>query len=246
MAAALQVNERVFVPTSLLEKDVQSPSAFYETRVLELEDRSAKVDVGGGDTEWVAVTKCQRNIGIVIIAIGDFETEATLIDPLSKSILQFCRLLFSDDYVRFHKVRSVSELKYIWLTGHAAYSHVVMIGHGNGASLKFAVDSWVSAHDLDDALNVENVDPKSFVNLSCQLGKADYGKPFSNFAACGSFIAPFHSVHGAIASQFVQSFLIYNFIHGESVKVAFRHARQGVAGAASFRMWRKGGMITDS
>lgn len=246
MATGLEVGEDVFVPISVLEKQVQSPSAFYRARILELEGRSARVDVGGGDTELVATSKCQRNIGIGIIAVGDLESESTLIDPLSKSVLQFARLLSSDDYVFFHRLRSVAELTAIWRLNHRSYSHVVIIGHGNGSAMKFAVDDWVNAGDLGGVIDLDGVEDKCFVNLSCQLGKAAYGKPFSELAACNSFIAPFHSIHGALASHFVQSFLIYNLLHGETRKVAFRHSRQGVAGAASFRMWRRGVMITDA
>lgn len=244
MAIALQENEQVFVPTSILEKDVSSPSAFYRTRVLELQNRSAKVDVGGNETEWVATSKCQRNIGIAIIAVGDLETERTLIDPLSKSILQFARILCSDDYVHFYKVRSKGELEKIWEIQHRVYSHVVVVGHGDGSALKFAVDGMVPAADLGNELDIDGVDRKTFINLSCELGKASYGKPFSNLAVCDAFIGPFHSVHGAIASHFVQSFLIYHLLHGETLGVAFRHARDGVAGGASFRMWRYGNLIT--
>ncbi|MGB3845797.1 MAG: hypothetical protein WA940_08005 [Sphingopyxis sp.] len=245
MATGLQVDERVFVPISTLEKDVQSPSAFFQTRVLALEGRSARIDVGGGDTELVATSKCQRNIGIGIFAIGDLESESVLIDPLSKSVLQFARLLSSDDYVFFHRLRSVAEFAAIWRLSHANYSHVVIVGHGNGSAMKFGVDGWVGAGDLEEAVDLDETEEKCFVNLSCQLGKAAFGKPFSEFDVCNSFIAPFHSVHGAVASHFAQSFLIYNLLHGETRKVAFRHARQWVAGATSFRMWRDGEMITD-
>jgi hypothetical protein len=246
LARGLQVGEHIFVPTSILQNQVQSPSAFYRAPVLDLEGRSARVDVGGGETELVATSKCQRNIGIGIIAVGDLESESTLIDPLSKSVLQFARLLSSDDYVFFHRVRSVAELAAIWRLNHRNYSHVVIVGHGNGSAMKFAVDDWVNSSDLGDVIDLDGVEEKCFVNLSCQLGKAAYGKSFSELAACNSFIAPFHSIHGAVASHFAQSFLIYHLLHGETRKVAFRHARQWVAGAASFRMWRHGTMITDN
>jgi len=245
LANGLQIGEDVFVPTSILNKQVQSPSAFHRSQVLGLEGRSARIDVGGGDTELVATSKCQRNIGIGIIAIGDLASESVLIDPLFKSVLQFARLLSSDDFVFFHRLRSVAELAAIWKLYHANYSHVLIVGHGNGSAMKFAVDGWVSSWDLANVIDVDGVEEKCFLNLSCELGKAAYGKWFSELAACNSFIAPFHSVHGAVASHFAQSFLIYHLLHGETRKVAFRHARHGVAGATSFRMWRHGAMIMD-
>ena len=245
MARELKQNEDVFVPTSILAKQVPSHSAFFRTKILGIERRSARVDVGNSETELVALSKCQRNIGIGIFAIGDLETESILIDPLSKSILQFARLLSSDDYVFQYRLRSVSELASIWEKYHKNFSHVIFIGHGNGNAMKFAVDDWTTPSQLEYAIDLQNVEEKSFINLSCSLGKASFGKTFSKLNACSCFIAPFHSVHGAVASHFTQSFLIYNLLHGETNKVAFRHARYNVAGATSFRMWRHGAMITD-
>ena len=245
MAGKLLVGETVFVPISIIKKLIQNPSAFHRTSVISVKDRSVEVDVGDGDTEWVSSSKCQRNIGIIVVAIGDFESETSLIDPLSKLILQFCRLLCSDDYVRYIKVRSVLEFSKFWERDHRAYSHIVFVGHGNGSALKFAVDGWVAADGLSDALDVTGIASKCVINLSCELGKAAFGKRFSMLKSCDSFIAPYHPVHGAIASHFVESFLIYSLLHGETVKVAFRHSRDGVAGSTSFRMWRNGQMITD-
>jgi len=244
MAIGLQQGERVFVPASVLNAQVNSSSAFWRSGVLQLNGRSVQIDVGAGNTEWVAASKCQRSIGVAVLAIGDFASEATLIDPLSKSVLQFCRLLCSDDYVRAFKIRSVAELSLLWAQNHAVYSHVTIIGHGNGTGLKFAADDWVPPEDLRASLDIQGVTKKCFVNLSCELGKAAYGKSFSKLDVCEAFIGPFDSVHGAVGLHFVQSFLVNHLLHGETLKVAFRHARETVAGSTSFRMWRKGKMIT--
>lgn len=218
VATELQIGEQVFVPVSLLEDIGNRPSAFHRTPVLEVGGKSVRVEVGGA-SHWVASSKCQRNIGLLIFGIGDLETETTLLDPLSKSVMQFCRLLASDDYVRFYKLRSMAELRSIWGREHAAYSHVLIIGHGNGAALKFAVDDWQSAEQLSGALDLAGIDPKVFVSLACQAGQAAFGRPFSQMAACGAFVGAFHSVHGAIASQFVQSFLVFHLLQGETTKV---------------------------
>ena len=239
MAIGLQVGEDVFVPVSLMDNVGEQPSAFLRRPVLEVADRSVRVDVGG-EAHWVASSKCQRNIGLLIFGIGDLETESTLLDPLSKSVTQFCRLLASDDYVRFYKIRSMAELRAIWTRDHPAYSHVMFIGHGNGTGLKFAVDGWQTAAKIADILDIDGVDPKFFVNLACQAGQAAFGRPLSQMNACSAFIGAFHSVHGTIASQFVQSFLVFHLLEGETTKVAFRHARERVPGSTSFRLWRQG------
>ena len=228
---------------SLLENVAEQPSAFIRRPVLEIRDRSVRIEVGG-ESYWVASSKCQRNIGLLIFAVGDLESEATLLDPLSKSVTQFCRLLASDDYVRSYKIRSGAELRAIWSREHRAYSHVILIGHGNGTGLRFAVDDWLNATQLEGILDVDGVEPKYFVSLACQAGQAAFGRPFSQMDACSAFLGAFHSVHGAIASQFVQSFLVFHLLEGETTAVAFRHARERVPGSTSFRLWRDGAMAS--
>lgn len=245
MAIALQVGEEVFIPASLLEGAPEQPSAFVRRPVLEVANRTVRVEVAG-EAHWVASSKCQRNIGLLIFCIGDLETEATLLDPLAKSVTQFCRLLASDDYVRFYKIRSVAELQSIWIREHGAYSHVLFIGHGDGTGLNFAVDGWRSAVQLAAVLDIEGVDPKIFLSLTCKAGQAAYGRTFSRMRICAEFIGAFHSVHGAIASQFAQSFLVYHLLEGETIKVAFRHARSRVPGSTSFRLWRNGVLNTST
>lgn len=241
MAINLSQNERIFVPSSLLGVD-DVPSAFIETQVEEVAHRSVRITFRGLE-HWIASSKCQRNIGLLVICIGDLETEPTLLDPLSKSVTQFCRLLASDDYVRFYKIRSRAELEAIWAREHTNYSHVVLIAHGNGSGLRFAADGWQTTAQLEPILDIPGVAPKYFVNLACQAGQAALGRPFSSLAVCDSYVGAFHSVHGAIASQFVQSFLIHHLLQGETSKVAFRHARGRVSGGTSFRLWRHGTLI---
>jgi len=238
MAKNLRVGERVFVPVSKLTASVQAPSSFVEKEVLAVEARSIRVDVGHGDTELIASSLCHRNIGILLLNIGDLETENTLLDPLSKSILQFCRLLVSDDFIHAYKVRSLNEIKLLWSRAHSAYSHVIFVGHGEAASIKFANGGWIRTDPFISAFDVEGVSPKTFVGLCCEAGYKSFGGTASAHASCERFIGPFHDVHGAIASQFTQTFLAYHLLEGETAQVAFRHARASVPGSTSFRLWK--------
>lgn len=238
MANNLQIGERVFVPVSKLKANIQSPSSFVEKEVLAIEARSIRVDVGGGETELIASSLCHRNIGILLLNIGDLETETTLLDPLSKSILQFCRLLVSDDFIHTFKVRSLSEIEVLWGRAHAAYSHVILVGHGSKASIKFANGGWIETDGFMNAFDVAGVSQKTFISLCCETGYKAFGGAASAHASCERFIGPFHSVHGAIASQFVQTFLAFHLLEGETSKVAFKHARSSVPGSTSFRLWK--------
>lgn len=72
MARNLHIGDQVFVPVSLLETAGDQPSAFYRTTVQEADGRSVRVGVGAGST-WVASSKCQRNIGLIVFNFGDLD-----------------------------------------------------------------------------------------------------------------------------------------------------------------------------
>lgn len=238
---AYQVGQPVFVPSKTLPNGDDYPFALYHTEVREVEDRSVKVrERGGGTSDWIASSKCHQKTGILIVCVGDNETEATLLDPLSKSFTQFCRLLLEDSFVRSVKVRSLDELNVLWSTLHGAYSHLVVIGHGNGEGLKFAVNQWITSQILADTLNRDQILPKLVISMTCQAGRMAFARPISTSNWCKDFIGAFDAVHGAVASQFAQSFLTYQLLEGETVKVAFKHAKSGVPGSSVFRLWRRG------
>lgn len=241
MATHFSADEKVFVPASRIPGMEGHPSAFYETRIAEVGVRKVKVHLqGGAISEWIGSGLCQKNIGIIIFTIGDLETETGLLDPLAKSVLQYCRLLVPDDYLRAYKIRSLAELKNIWQKEQAAYSHVIFIGHGSREGIKFSVDEWIKSDALETALKFRGASKKVFISLCCQTGYKSSGGRLSEMAICSHFLAPFHSVHGAVASQFAQTFLAFHLLEGESVGVAFRHARKYVPGSTSFRLWENG------
>ena len=241
MATNFTVGDKVFVPASRIPGMEGHPSAFYETRIAEVDVRKVKVQLQAAATsEWIGASLCQKNIGILIFTIGDLETETGLLDPLAKSVLQYCRLLVPDDYLRAYKIRSISELKSIWQRDQAAYSHVVIIGHGSPEGIKFSVDGWVKSSDIAEKLEIPKAPKKAFVSLCCQTGYKTAGGKLSEMAICSHFLAPFHSVHGAVASQFVQTFLAFHLLEGESIGVAFKHAREYTPGSTSFRLWENG------
>ncbi len=238
MAKNLQLGERVFVPVSKLKATVQAPSSLVEKEVREVVDRSIWVDVDEGNTERIASSLCHRKLGVLMLTIGDLETEATLLDPLGKSILQFCRLLVSDGFIYTYKVRSLQEIGVLWGESHKNYSHVILIGHGGTGGIKFANGGWNNTKAFMEVFDVVEVEPKTFISLCCKTGYRAFGGTASTYTSCERFIGPFHSVHGAIASQFVQTFLVHHLLEGKTANVAFKHARVSVPGSTSFRLWK--------
>lgn len=241
MARRLRVNETVYVPRSRLSGVDRTGVALYRTTVLKVEGRKVKVSLRDGETsDWIGSALVHRDIGILLLNIGDFETEHALLDPLAKSIAQFCRLLVPDDQIRSIRVRCLDELKEFWRLNQAAYSHVIWIGHGSKTSLKFAIGGWQNADTLSSVLRVRGAPRKTYISLCCKTGYKGFGAVMSKASICGTFIGPFHSVEGAVASQFCQTFLTSHLLEGKTVKVAFRHARNAVPGSALFRLWMSG------
>lgn len=241
MARKLQIGETVYVPCSKVAGLEGSGVALYRSRVEEVDGRKSKVSVSGATTsDWIGNSLLHKEVGILVINVGDFETEHILLDPLAKSVGQFCRLLVPDDQIRQVRVRSLEELKKVWKKEQAVYSHVIWIAHGSPDGIKFGVDGFVSAETLEQSLKIYKAPKKVYISLCCQTGYQSYGAVLSKATICSHFIGPFHSVAGAAASQFCQSFLAYHLFDGKTVGVAFKHARTNVPGGGSFRLWESG------
>ena len=229
----------VLVPASRVGlKD--HPSALVRTRVVESQARSVKVALPTGEVwDRIASSKVHDELGVAIITIGDLATENALLNPLSKSILQFFRLLIpSDDEVRRVFVRSRAELRHFWREQHALLSHAVVIAHGRSDAVRFFVDGWQAPDDLDQVF--QGSGPKHFTFLACKTGRVSFGKGFSRKPYCRTLIAPYHAAHGAIASMYVQTYFNLHFLGGESEKVAYNNAAQPVKEQAQFRFWKNG------
>lgn len=240
MPAKYQVNERIYVPSVKIEGMKDYPFAFYETKVVDQRERSIKIDLPRGRSAWIASRLVHKNIGILLVLIGDLSTESTLLEPLNKSILQFCRLLMNDDVVANFRVRSLKELEKIWDTYEGAYSHVIFVCHGSSGGICFHNDGWVPASVLKKVIDKPGVSKKRFLSLGCNTGYKGFGGEFSKFDCCDSLIAPFHSIHGAIASQFCQTFLIHHMIEGSVSVTAFKNAAKSIPGTVNFRLWKNG------
>jgi hypothetical protein len=241
MASFLHVNDTVYVPCSRIPDMESTGVALYKTSVVELDGKRVKVLLRNGNpSNLIGSALLHKDVGILVLNIGDFETEHTLLDPLAKSVGQFCRLLVPEDQILSIRVRSLAELTQFWKQNQAAYSHVIWIGHGNATSIKFAVDGWKDSATLVQELRVHGAPKKTYISLCCKTGYKSFGAVMSKAPICRYFIGPFHSVEGAVASQFCQTFLTSHFLNGRTTGVAFRHARESVPGSSSFRLWNCG------
>lgn len=242
MASNLQAGEMVYVPAGLVGEP--NGVSLVRRQVLAVAGRSADFDTSHGGPVRVASSKVHRNVGVLVLSVGDLQTEATLLDPLGSSVLQYFRLLLPDDQIVRARIRTRAELESVWHTNHGAVSHVVLVGHGRPDAFHFVDPHWMLAADLSDAMAAPGVVAKEFISLACQTGRADFGKPFSESAVCSTFIAPFQNIHGATASMFCQLYFTARFLGGSSVKVAFRLASKNLGVGGHFRLWQAGDFVT--
>ena len=246
VAQQVGVGDTVYVPWALLDEDPGDyPSALGKGRVFAVHPHNVTLDMYG--EQWVASKRALRtDVGVVVMRVGDFQTEFDLLDPLSKSVLHYLRLLLPPDCVTAIGVRSLTELTKWWASNHSIYGNVILIGHADSQSVGFFVEDDVSPNVLGNALDVPGVEGKVWVSLACKTGHANFAREFSQATACSTFIGPYHSVHGAVASHFAQSFYMHHIYRGHTTKKAFNKARGGAAGGVSFRRWEEGLLYTDS
>jgi hypothetical protein len=238
-----EVNDRVYVPSSILNSPSQQPHALTLRTVLATHDRSITVDDVDGLTVDVGSARVHdSSIGFVIIRVGDLATETGLLDPLAKSVLQFLRLLVPDDHVRLVNVRTLSELGAFWTANHAGYSHAILIGHADGGTFSFLDAGNLSGAAFAAALAAAapEVTEKFWASLACSSGRQNFAKAFSESSVCSHFVAPFGVVHGAAASHFCQSLLITLLLKGSTAVNSFNSAARVVMGETHFRLWRNG------
>lgn len=241
---AFNPGDEVYVQRFLLGLDENDISPFYRTTVRKQVDRSVIVDMPDGTaSQPVATSKITQHFGVLVIRIGDFNEDG-LLDPLAKAVLHYCRMMLPGDTVRMIELRTENELEVLWGQHHGMCQQVVLIGHGSATDFQFGKAS-VSVIRLLQILAGPNPSPKEFISLGCETGKAAFGKPFSEAAFVARYLAPFHSIHGCVASLFAQTYLHERYIGGASANIAFKHAREHLGGAASFRRWDNGTMYTN-
>lgn len=239
---AYVVGESVHVPSSKLGTGDDYPFSMALATVREITDRFVKVDLRDGSlSDDIPLSVVRKKLGILLIEIGDYKTEETLLTPLKKSILQFARLLLSDDYIKNYTIRTPGELKYIWQEQHPVTSHLILVGHGDAQSLLFGKDTTVKADELIQLLKTEQGvgEAKQVISLCCKTGSKTFGGTVSGNPNIESFIGPVGSVHGATASQFCQSYLTYLFLQGFKSSTAYEYAKAANPGTSDFVFWRK-------
>jgi hypothetical protein len=253
-----RAGQTVFVPTALVSRH-DAEVALAPFKVAEVggseHPKSIRVVLHAAedpDDGWVASALVHSRVGIYLVRVGDFSTESALLDPLAKGLNHFFRLLVgnSDDYFKIAYIRTRHELAQFWANEHRNVSHLVIVAHGRRDAIRFVgndahsnYEDWMTGDELQGFVDaITPVGPAHIVSLACLTGYADFSRPLSLAQACVDCIAPLHSVHGAIASQFCQTLFVEHFLHGRRWPIAFRNARESTPGVSTFRRWEHGGL----
>lgn len=93
MARRLQAGETVFVPWARTGHDGRGPSALATATVAELRGKKVVLALPGGAlSPEIGSSLVHRAAAVLILRVGDLQTELGLLDPLAKSLLQYLRL----------------------------------------------------------------------------------------------------------------------------------------------------------
>lgn len=239
---AISIGQFVWVPARRIGVEHETVSALVQKQVVNRAARTVTIQATPARQEQIATKLVHPSVGVAIFRIGDMtSSEQILLDPLARSVLQYSRLLLTDDLVRLFEVRSLKELSHFWHQHHGEFRHIILVGHGDNNSILFGREK-VSSSQLSETIFLTATEMKVVVSLCCNTGRASFAKQFSNRQRAEAFIAPLNSVHGADASTFIQLFLCQSLLDGATTATAFKRAERGIGVERNFKMWKHGEM----
>lgn len=245
MATKLKIGELVYVPIYRISTYNGDTSVTHIRVEIKDIEKNSVIFFHNDIRHKVSKSFCYRNIGVLLLEIGDFCTEEMTLDPLIESIFSFLKLVVDVDAILKLKVRSLKEINIFWKKHHINYSHVIVVGHGKNDGIFFVTkgeknNGFVGAKKFMSQFKVKGMSPKLFITLVCKSGRVSFAKEASCSSFCEGIICPYSDVHSAISSQFLQTFIALHFLQGKTLQVAFRMAKKMVVGATNFRFWKNG------
>lgn len=232
--AKFKPGDVVSVPAARL--GIDAPFAMVDRKVLATEGRSVRLDQGP-DGVKVASRLVVEPVQLRLIRLGDIASEDSLLDPVTKGLHHYFRLLLPEYAYRTWWVRTLPELR-AYLADDPTPTHVVLVGHCDKSTGRLTL-TGEQATPIE-FLGAFAASPKTFLSLACSSGQKSFAGPFSEGEACGSLVAPFQAIHGAVAVE--AGVLTFNnlFLRGESLLDAVRHVNDSLPSGMHLRVWRQG------
>lgn len=229
------------VSVSAKRLGVDSTYAITDATVLDTRDRSVLLEGPNGASEWIGSAYVSHLIYVRVIRFGDISSELTLLDPITKSIDHYFRMLLPDDSRRTLWIRTMPELA-AYLATDDVGTHVVLVGHCDKATGHLSLaDGSVSPTDLVGAFSGQ---PRLFLSLACSSGHVSFARPFSQGAACRQLVAPFQAIDGPTAVE--ACVLLFNnlLLKGRRVHDATRQVNMSLPERVHLRKWSAGTFVT--
>jgi hypothetical protein len=249
-AAELRVGDEVWVAARVVGEE-NPVTSVVRRKILAVDGSRIRVENGQpSGSASIRASLAFKSHGVLVITVGDFDSEYSLLDPLSHSLQEFLVLLLDPASVKFIKIRGLEELGRAWVKLSPGVSHVVVIGHGDEDGLFFGSDDYsLPGDELAETLAQVAGDPhgKTYLFLTCKSGLAGFAKKFSAAAHVGAVIAPLRSVHGAEAALFAQAFFTEHFLKGGTPLVAFNRVNKLPSlTQCRFRVWKNEALVATS
>ena len=107
MAAGVKVGDLVYVPRDRVTDQINTPHSLIRAPVVARTNRTLTLECPFAIGEQqVPSSAVHMDVGVCIIRVGDYQTEGNLLDPLTKSIVHFLKILLPDDQLRTHYIRT--------------------------------------------------------------------------------------------------------------------------------------------
>lgn len=227
--------------------------------------RTWNVDVAGltdaaGIQRSVPVSsrRFRRHAKILILRIGDWETEQPTLNPLAASLKAQLSLLLPPSDVDVEYIRTLEELGGA-LRVHGGgltpsgrrqaspWGYAVLVGHGRSGTspaIRFG-NSWHAPKKI--ARSISGLGPgrrtfaeARFISLCCETGDQAFAQAFSDELNT-TWVGPGRTVHSFEAAGFVQRLFFESFLAGRTWSDAFRCSRAATTSfSTSFRCWLDG------
>jgi hypothetical protein len=212
-------------------------------------------DAGIEETIEVSSRRFRRYTKILIVRIGDWETEQLTLNPLADSLKAQLSLLLPPGFVDVEYIRTLDELKGALklhgggksTEGKTPWGYAVLVGHGRSggnAGMNFG-GTWCTPLAIAGAIGGLGPGRKSFseakiISVCCHTGDPSFAETISD-TLNSTFVGPSESVHSYEAAAFVLRLFYEHFLQGRLWSDAFRETCQASATFSTrFRCWRDG------
>lgn len=246
MAKHIKIGDKVCVPVERVSPGHNCPFPVVTGSVVGRTGRTLTIDMpyGIGTVQVASSVVSEANLSVSIVRLGDFSTEVTLLDPITKSISHYLRLLLSDDRLQTHYVRSSDEFFELYADHSAGVSHFILVGHATGSDLLFARGERISSANFTAMLASPAARTSDFLLLCCESGRVAFARDFSAADCCRNLVAPMGKLHGASAAQFATTLYAQMLLEGDTLRVAYKAAAKCTPGGPNFRHWVNGKLMS--